>query len=188
VEPIDLLMGEHRHIERVLGALGDAIERARAGEGLSVSGFEAAVRFIRGFADGLHHLKEEDVLFAAMAEHGMPPDQGPLAVMLHEHQVGREHVTRMDGAVNALRSGLEVGVPPLLQGAQGYAELLALHIHKEDRILYPLSRQLLPAAAFEKIAARFAKIDGAHSVPFAEATEQAVSALGSKGDLFPTRP
>ncbi|MBK9032944.1 MAG: tetratricopeptide repeat protein [Myxococcales bacterium] len=32
-----------------------------------------------------HHGKEEDLLFEAMVEHGFSREQGPLAVMLHEH-------------------------------------------------------------------------------------------------------
>ncbi len=49
-------------------------------------------RFLRGFADGCHHGKEEDILFQRLIERGFPREAGPLAVMYHEHEVGRSHV------------------------------------------------------------------------------------------------
>ena len=55
------------------------------------------VRFIREFADARHHGKEEDILFRAMVAAGFPADGGPIAVMLMDHEAGREHVRVMAG-------------------------------------------------------------------------------------------
>ena len=38
--------------------------------------FELVVNLIRKFADGLHHAKEEDLLFPLMGEKGFSPEQG----------------------------------------------------------------------------------------------------------------
>jgi hypothetical protein len=73
----EVLMDEHRVIERVLGALEEAASRLERGVEVDASFFLEATDFIRGFADGCHHQKEEGVLFKAMTAAGMPQDQGP---------------------------------------------------------------------------------------------------------------
>jgi hemerythrin-like domain-containing protein len=77
----EILMDEHRVIERVLTALERAAERLEQGGKLDPGFFVDATDFIRGFADGCHHQKEEGVLFKAMTAAGMPTDQGPIAVI-----------------------------------------------------------------------------------------------------------
>lgn len=43
------------------------------------------IDIIRNFADGLHHAKEENMFFPALGLKGFSSEQGPVAVMLHEH-------------------------------------------------------------------------------------------------------
>ncbi len=92
---IEVLMNEHRLIEQALGSLESY--GAAVGEGFSpgreLIGEYAA--FFRGFADSCHHGKEEDILFQRLVERGFPRDAGPLAVMLHEHELGRRHVASL---------------------------------------------------------------------------------------------
>ena len=89
---IDILMQEHRLIEQVLGSLETCvvgIEQGLPAERTTIADYAA---FFRGFADACHHGKEEDLLFARMIERGFPRETGPLAVMLHEHALGRARV------------------------------------------------------------------------------------------------
>lgn len=180
MEAVDVLMAEHRQIESVLGALMAAVERGRNGEPLPLAGFEEAARFIRGYADGLHHEKEEKVLFTAMAEAGMPIDGGPLGVMLHEHVVGRTFVKEMVEGVSAMRADRNA-LEAVLAPAEGYAQLLGSHIMKEDRILYPMSMRLLTPDLFDVLLARFKEIDAGREGEFATAAAAAVKALGATG-------
>lgn len=73
---IALLMEEHRVIERVLRALELATEQLEQGGKVDPDFFIDATDFIRGFADGCHHRKEDGVLFRAMIAAGMPPGRG----------------------------------------------------------------------------------------------------------------
>lgn len=82
-------MQEQRIIERGLAALETAAKRLNAGEAPSPVIFLQAADFIRGFADGCHHKKEEGVLFPAMQSAGVPCERGPIGVMLAEHERGR---------------------------------------------------------------------------------------------------
>jgi hemerythrin-like domain-containing protein len=98
MEPIELLMTEHRLIERGLDAMNGWLT-ALSPETDSDDKEELArfVSFIRGFADAYHHGKEEDILFVAMVDHGFPRDVGPIPVMLREHDQGRSLVSVLEG-------------------------------------------------------------------------------------------
>ena len=93
-----ILMEEHRVIERVLTALQRAADRVAEGARIRPSFFLNAAFFIKNFADGCHHRKEEGVLFVAMQESGIPREGGPVGVMLAEHEQGRAFTREMKDA------------------------------------------------------------------------------------------
>ena len=153
MDAIETLMTEHRLIERAIDALlafADEVRRREADERPELARF---VEFIREFADGCHHGKEEDILFAAMIEAGFPRHGGPIAVMLMEHEAGRSHVAALGelAAQPAAWSGADR--QRLADAAYGYGQLLRQHIHKEDAILYPMAEQRLPPDALERVQA-----------------------------------
>lgn len=137
-DPIALLMGEHRLFERLLDAFDRWTERLGAGEDVS-GDLEKFTLVLADLVDAHHHGKEEDILFAAMIEAGFPADGGPIAVMLHEHDLGRAHIR----ALRSLSALPNVPVGPATSHARGFGELLRAHIQKEDHILYPMALRLL---------------------------------------------
>jgi len=160
MEAIEVLMQEHRTIEQVLDALegfAGEVVRARRTEKEELSRF---VRFLREFADGRHHAKEEGVLFEAMVEHGFPSRGGPIPVMLAEHEQGRALIRVV--AAHAQQDGpwSDEDLASLAEAAGQYAALLRVHIQKEDRILYPMAERHLPEEAQEEVSARCRALDG----------------------------
>lgn len=139
------LMQEHRVIERVLAALELASGRVNQGEEMRPAFFVNAALFIRNFADGCHHHKEEGLLFKAMNTAGIPSTGGPLAVMLAEHEQGRELTRAMLEAAQNWEAGKLEARAYAAHNALGYASLLRQHIHKEDQILFPLAERAIPA-------------------------------------------
>ncbi len=89
MEATEILMAEHRVIERMIASLEAGAARIDAGQSMRPGFFIEATDFIKGFADGCHHRKEEGVLFTAMVDNGLPLESGPIAVMLAEHEQGR---------------------------------------------------------------------------------------------------
>jgi hemerythrin-like domain-containing protein len=90
-----------------------------------------------------------------MIERGFPRESGPLAVMLHEHELGRTHVRGLaeiatgSGALGPRDAGL------LLDHAAAFVPLLRQHILKEDRILYPMALQFLSAPELDAMDSEF---------------------------------
>lgn len=143
MKPTLVLMEEHRLIERVLTALQTAAQRVSDGEELRPAFFINAALFIRTFADGAHHNKEEGLLFVAMNEAGLPTEGGPIAVMLSEHEQGRAFTREMADAAGKWEKGDVHARSVVVQNALGYVALLRQHIHKEDTILFPLADRLI---------------------------------------------
>ena len=107
--------------------------------------FRNAIDFIRKYADGLHHKKEEDILFAAMLE-----NLGPVAEkvvrggMLVEHQMARGYVMELENNLNLFeKSKDDLSKLHILTNAMAYVELLRNHAEKENKTVYPFAENSL---------------------------------------------
>jgi hemerythrin-like domain-containing protein len=156
---IDILMEEHQLIIQTIGALEAYTEAIIRNESIDQSDLGRFVQFIREFADRHHHGKEEDVLFKTMIDNGFPKEQGPLAVMLHEHDVGRGFVETLAEKSSIERSWSEEDRSQIVESARGFGALLRSHILKEDQILYPMARNALPPDVMTVVDQTCAEID-----------------------------
>ncbi len=158
MDPIQTLMDEHLVILEALAALDTYTDRLAADKAPS-SDLGDFVEFIRKFADGLHHRKEEDMLFTRMVENGFPRHGGPIAVMLMEHDEGR----RLTGAMAALAQKHGPLDAEELRGlnatARGYTALLRQHIYKEDNVLYPMAKMHLSQALMSALGEEFERFE-----------------------------
>lgn len=144
MKAIDILMQEHRLIERVLDALEAAAGHVAQQHAVRPGFFLDAADFIAGFADGCHHHKEEDVLFGAL---GGPEIEGAVELMLDEHRQARLLTKGMREAARRLESGDDSARGPLVMHARQYVALLRDHIEKEDEMLFPMADELLSPEA-----------------------------------------
>jgi hemerythrin-like domain-containing protein len=155
----DILIEEHVVIQRVLAALEVAAQRTEQGQPLRPDFFIDAADFIKGFADGCHHKKEEGVLFKAMVAHGMPAESGPIGVMLAEHEQGRAYTRAMREAAQKLKGGDETARQAVVLNARGYAGLLRQHIDKENGILFPMANRVIPRAEYDQVSEGFEHVE-----------------------------
>lgn len=140
----EVLTEEHRVIESVLNTLEEAATQLENGQPVRPEFFLSATDFIRGFADGCHHRKEEGVLFKRMQEQGMPVQGSPLGVMLAEHELGRQYTRVLLSAAEGMQSGDVNATRRAVQSTRSYVSLLRQHILKEDNILFPMADNLIP--------------------------------------------
>jgi hemerythrin-like domain-containing protein len=184
MEATEILMSEHRVIERVIQALETAAKRLELGQPARPGFFVDASDFIKGFADGCHHQKEEGVLFKALVANGMPAQAGPVAVMLYEHEQGRSYTRAMREAAQRLQ-GDPSARDAVVGNALGYASLLRQHIQKEDGVLFPMADRLLSAEEQQQVTEGFEHVEheetgeGVHEkyLELAEALEREAASL-----------
>jgi hemerythrin-like domain-containing protein len=158
MEAIAILMSEHRTILGAIDALLAFADPVRLGadDRPELARF---VRFIKEYADGHHHAKEEGQLFEAMVQAGFPRQAGPVGMMLHEHDLGRRQVAVLADLAEKPSPWTDDDRQHLAAAARGYGDLLRAHIHKEDAILYPMAEQRLPEALVRQVEAGCALAD-----------------------------
>lgn len=159
MKPTQVLMEEHEVILRVLSALESTATRLKNGRGVRAGFFLDSAGFIKGFADGYHHRKEEGVLFPAMIASGLPAESGPIAVMLAEHEQGREYNRNMRQAAERLSAGEVQAASSVVENALGYVLLLRQHIYKENNILFPMADRVIPPLRQGQVEADFEKVE-----------------------------
>ena len=154
----EILMQEHRLIEQVLDCLEEAARRLEDGERIEPQFFIDAAEFVAGFADGSHHRKDEDILFAALTAKNMPADAGPVAVMLYEHEEGRRYTAGFRTAAESLKNGDAGASTDVVRNALDYVYLLREHIMKEDNVLFPMAEQMLKGDEMQAVSREFERI------------------------------
>ena len=167
MEVCESLVAEHDIILHVLDSLETEAAQVESGTPVRGEFFTDAIAFVREFADGVHHKKEEGILFPRMAAACVPNEGGPIGVMLYEHDEGRGHIRAMDGALAKAAEGDAQACRTLIRETRGYVALLRAHIMKENMILFPMADRVFDEPGKAAILTAFAD---------AEATDAEVTA------------
>lgn len=155
----EILIDEHKVIGRVLDSLVEAVQASAAGKSVRPGFFIDAADFIRGFADGCHHRKEENVLFKAMGASGVLVQGGPIGVMLDEHEQGRQFTRAMRAGAEKWQAGQQAGQVETLQAARQYVDLLRQHILKENNVLFPMADRFISLKDQNQVVEDFERVE-----------------------------
>lgn len=153
-----VLREEHVLILKVAHALEDHLADTPDDAPLDYDLVAKCTSFFRLFADACHHGKEEDLLFPAMVEGGMPGDEGPIAVMVYEHGVGRGFVARMAAALPDAEGGDRAANGELRTAADGFIELIVAHIGKEDNVLFNIADGMVVGPECKELCAQYDEV------------------------------
>lgn len=133
----ETLIDDHRLITLVLDAFERFIRRAEVSGKVDLAELNRFVVFLHEFADLVHHQREEDILFPAIAGLGYAPHGAPLAHIRDERV--RERQLLFELRQVAVRTSLEASAKKAhVIGV--VRELIAFergHIQKENELLYP---------------------------------------------------
>ncbi len=153
--PTEILMDEHQLILAVLDSLEEGADRLDSGDKVDADFFLDAAEFVADFADSCHHGKEEDILFVAMTAMDMPQDSGPVAVMLAEHEEGRQYTAGFRAAAEQMKDGDAAASADVIRNVFDYVNLMREHINKENNVLFPMAEQIIPADVMANVTADF---------------------------------
>lgn len=179
-DPFDVLMHEHRVIEKALDVFEKIVEKIEGGDYPALSDLEALVDFVRTFADRCHHGKEEKNLFPLLESRGIPREGGPIGVMLIEHDQGRGFVSQMVEGIELVKKGSNEGYNKFAEAARNYVALLREHIYKEDNILFMMGRRVIGESDAEALRASYEEVEKELGEGVHERYEELVSSLHSK--------
>lgn len=159
MKPTDELKHEHEVILHMLSGVERVGQSILSTHSVDTQKVKNVIDFSRHFTDGCHHGKEEKHLFVKLADHGMAKDQGPIAVMLREHQMGREFIRKIETALQEYESGKKEVADTIGQTLMQYAELLRAHINKENSILFPMCDRMFTRLDQQVLEESFKKVE-----------------------------
>ncbi|OGY47438.1 MAG: hypothetical protein A3J65_04115 [Candidatus Buchananbacteria bacterium RIFCSPHIGHO2_02_FULL_45_11b] len=148
----DILSAEHFDILKVIEALEKETAKLAESRKINHDFFQKALDFIKNYADGFHHAKEEEILFREFCKNEAQMHCNPIEQMLAEHDLGRKYVKQLAAGLADNRAD------EIMAGARGYADLLKEHIFKEDNILYPMAEEGLSAEIKAEILNQFSQL------------------------------
>jgi len=157
--PLEDLRAEHEGILLMLKILERVCDKFAPGGRLDATHLDGIMEFFVVFVDKCHHGKEEEFLFPALEEAGVPREGGPIGVMLREHAAGRACVSQMRQTLTGYRAGDRRAAEGFRQHARQYTELLRQHIDKENNVLFVMAESRLPRAKQDELVRAFEKLE-----------------------------
>src|SRR5678815_2534711 len=162
--PTHLLKHEHRVIEQAMRALEGMCVRMRTGGHVPDEEIARLLDFILGFADGLHHAKEETLLFPTLEELGIRNQHGPLGFLRNEHEVERRLLEELKAAVEERRID-STAAERFVSAALQFKDHLIGHMQHEDAMLFRLAEEMLDDQARDSLMRALSiEITKAHSM------------------------
>jgi len=152
------LKDEHEGIKIMLSILGEVSRQLETTGNLNKEHFDGILEFLKVFVDKCHHAKEEELLFPALVVAGVPKD-GPIEVMLNEHETGRNYIKAMNAAFEEYIAGDMSLSANIMQNIHGYSSLLRDHIEKENAVLFVMADKLLSEEKQDELLEGFEKIE-----------------------------
>ena len=153
------LKAEHEAVKLMMKILEAACDRVKVGNTLQIADFDEMIDFLKIFVDQCHHGKEEQILFPQMEKAGIPKKNGPIGVMLAEHEQGRGYIRGMSLAIADCKTGTTDATQLLIENVTLYIELLDQHIYKENNVLFAMADKLFSEEIQNQLFDRFEELE-----------------------------
>ena len=158
--PIEILINEHRLIERFVKFIGKEMEKIAETQKVEPNFMVAAVDFFRTYADRYHHGKEEGILFKGLSQKKLSEtDKKMMLELTMEHAYARRTVRNLENSKEAYLAGKADALKDILQLLNALVELYPMHIEKEDKHFFLPSMTYFTQAEQEEMLNKFIAFD-----------------------------
>lgn len=160
MQPVELLMAEHRLIRKMIAQMRPQSERMELLQSVNGPFVDTAVDFMRNYALHCHHAKEESILFH---DAGKKPLPGPVRLVLGE--LVEEHA-RLRAQVEELAAGRQESLEgnpeawrKVTAGLRGLIALCPAHFRNEEEQFFPAAMEYLSPPEQQDMIERFHEVD-----------------------------
>lgn len=154
-KPTDILEEEHRVIEKIIRAMTVLIKNLEMDKAVAIDDLRNIAEFMGVFGDKCHHGKEEKELFPLLIQKGVPVQGCPIAILTHEHEMGRQLVKGLREATEAYEKKDASAKALLVKQLLGLTNLYPNHIWKEEYLLFPMTNKILDDSDQRALQAKF---------------------------------
>ncbi len=153
ISPAEDLMREHGVLRRVLLVYAEIDRRVQAGLGFPMETLGAAAGLVHDFVENYHEKAEEEHVFPHFEGAGrMAP---MVKVLRQQHQAGRRITRYLQTQVNVGLLLNEQNRRELSRYLLSFIRMYQPHAAREDTVLFPAFRSLLPAKAYQELGEKF---------------------------------
>jgi len=154
------LMIEHRLIEAMIAVIQRRLERTAQTQVIDPSFVDAAVDFIRVYADRTHHGKEEDILFRTLRDKSLSDEHRRLMNdLIEEHIFGRETAKALVEANIRYRKRDIGALAEVMDRLRTLVAFYPKHIKKEDAVFFPAALTYITEQEDQAMLAEFWEFD-----------------------------
>jgi len=153
VTPPEDLMREHGVLKRVLLIYREGIRRVQAGEQDPAQAVNSGAGIIRSFIEDYHEHLEEQYVFPKLEQAGKLTDI--TTVLRTQHQRGRVLTDRVLAATTGAAALDQPARQALVQNMLAFIRMYEPHEAREDTVVFPALRDVVPAKEFRDLAETF---------------------------------
>ncbi len=146
-------MREHGVLNRVLLIYREGIRRLQAGEQSPAPALNAGAGIIRSFIEDYHEQLEEQYVFPKLEQAGKLTDI--TTVLRTQHQRGRVLTDRVLAATTGAATPDQPARDALVQDLSAFIRMYEPHEAREDTVVFPALRDVVPAKEFRDMAETF---------------------------------
>jgi hemerythrin-like domain-containing protein/rubredoxin len=160
MEPIGLLMMEHRVIERMVNALSIELAKERIEKTVNFPFLDVAIDFFGTYADRCHHGKEENILFKELAKKTLADEHyRMMKILVQEHDYGRKTVSSLLNAKEMFAQGYANALDEIAAMLERLTTFYPSHIEKEDKQFFYQCMEYFTVQEREAMMQEFHKFD-----------------------------
>ncbi len=149
---IEILLDEHRNIEKLLLVLEQELEVFDHGGSPDYEILRAVIDYFQDYPEGYHHPKE-DLVFAKLKLRD-PAAATRIGDTEAEHQTETKRLHRFAQAVEDILAEREYPRQSFHNLVREFVEYQLQHMHKEERLLFPAALEALQADDWAEIDGR----------------------------------
>ncbi|MFZ0226627.1 MAG: hemerythrin domain-containing protein [Mycobacterium sp.] len=153
VTPPEDLMREHGVLKRILLIYREGIRRLQADQPDPSQALNASAGIIRSFIEDYHEHLEEQYVFPKLEQAGRLTDI--ISVLRVQHQRGRVLTDRVLSATAGPAAPNQPARDALMQDMSAFIRMYEPHEAREDTVVFPALRDVLPPKEFRDLAESF---------------------------------
>jgi hemerythrin-like domain-containing protein len=154
------LMIEHRLIQQMLNVIQQSLVRVEQTQSIDPYFVDAAVDFIRMYADRTHHGKEEDILFRDLRNKQLSDeDRQAMNELIEDHVFSRNTTQALVEANMRYRKGNKEALGEIKACLKILVDFYPEHMKKEDKLFFPAVRAYFSDGEDQAMLAEFWEFD-----------------------------
>ena len=156
--PTENLTNEHKDIIELLNIMNKIAENIKSNNVFYTKDVEDIIDYLKHFIELSHNVKEK-IFYPALELSGIPIENESISIMLYEHALAQNYLNEISSSVENCKIGNDFSGEMLADNLNKYVVLIKNHIHKEEKIIFPIAIKELSEEKQKEIYKQFKEIE-----------------------------